>query len=76
MKATDLMIVKIIGLLALCTIVFLYLLMGLFYMLHDHFGKAWLFKAGNICAVLIGIIGGVMIIATIAGCIAYLSTNI
>ena len=75
MKTTDLMIVPI-GLLALCTIVFLYLLMGLFYMLHDHFGKAWLYKAGNICAVLIAVIGGVMLIATIAGCIIYLSANI
>ena len=76
MKATDFLTVEIIVLLTLCTMVFLYLLMGLFYMLHDHFYKAWLFKAGNICAVLIGVIGGVMLIATIVGCIIYLSTNI
>jgi hypothetical protein len=69
------MIIKIIALMTLCTEVFLYLLMGLFYMLHDRFWKAWLYKAGNICAVLIGVIGGVMMIATIVGCIIYLSAN-
>lgn len=76
MKASDLMIVPIIGLLTLCTEVFLYLLMGLFYMLDNLFDKAWLFKAGNVCSVLVGIIGGVMIIAAIAGCVICLLANI
>lgn len=60
----------------LCTMVFMYLLMGLFYMLHDRFDKAWLYKAGNICVVLMAVIGCVILIATIAGCIIYLSANI
>lgn len=70
------MIIEIIDLLVLCIVAFLYFLMGLFYMLHDRFNKAWLYKAGNICVVLMAVIGCVMIIATIAGCIVYLSTNI
>lgn len=70
------MIIEIIILMALCTIVFLCLLMGLFYTLHARFYTAWLDKAGNICAALIAVIGGVMIIATIAGCVIYLLANI
>lgn len=76
MEATNLMISPIIELLVPCTMVFLYFLMGLFYSLGDRFDKDWFDTAGNICVVLIAVIGGVTIIATIAGCIIYLLTNI
>lgn len=68
--------IEIIGTLMLCVIVLLWVLMGIFYWIDDHFNKIWGYKAGNICLVLIVVIGVTMLIATIAGCVIYLSANI
>lgn len=67
---------RIIALIALCVMVLLWLLMGIFYWIDDRFDKIWGYKAGNICLVLIVVIGATVLIATIAGCIVYLSTDI
>lgn len=69
-------LINVIGLMALCVMVLLWFLMGIFYWIDDRFNKIWGYKAGNICCALIAVIGATMLIATIAGCIIYLSANI
>ena len=69
-------LIKVIGLLVLCVMIFLWFLMCIFYWIGDRFNKIWGYKAGDICFALIAVIGATTLIAVLAGCIIYLSANI
>lgn len=70
------MLTGVIVLTALCVMILLWVLMGIFYWIDDRFNKIWGYKAGNICLVLIVVIGATLLIATIAGCVIYLSNQL